>query len=98
MNYENEILIVLREVGCQGMPLRRIALNVYNIVNTLFSSLSQEEVYNDVADYLRVKSSQLGAPVEKAEVRGWYRLNMDSARVQQLFIEFIPDEEDDWMR
>ena len=85
-------MLVLKEAGQQGMPLRRIALNVYNITNSFFQPLSQEDVYADVAAYLRTKCKQSGAPVMKHATRGWYVINYDSAQVQQLLLNFAEEE------
>ena len=90
MNYEDEILSMLNEVGDVGMPLRRIALNVFNMKNSFFEPLSQETVYQDVAEWLRDVSQQSGTPVIRAERRGWYRINPDSPRVKQMELEFQP--------
>lgn len=89
--------MVLREAGQKGLPLRHIALNVFNISNSLFNPLSQEDVYNDVAEWLRNVSALRGGSVERAETRGWYRLNLNSDKVQQLLLQFLPNEEDEWM-
>lgn len=97
MDFEREILMILKEVGPTGMPLRRIALNVFNMKNSFFYPLQQAEVYEDVAEWLRQKVNQSGSPIMKAETRGWYRLNLDSAQVQQLMLEFTPSEDDEWM-
>lgn len=97
MNYEKEILTILSEVGIKGMPLRRIALNVYNISNSLFNPLDKNMVYEGVADYLRTRCDRTDSPIEKAEIRGWYRLNYNSEQVQQLLLEFQIDEDDEWM-
>lgn len=97
MNYESVILNILREAGDTGMPLRRIALNVFNLTNSLFNPIERENVYNDVAEWLRSESSKSGACIEKAETRGWYRLNNNSSKVQQMMMEFQPKDEDMWM-
>lgn len=96
-NYEHEILIILKEVGPSGMPLRRIALNVYNIKNSLFYPLDKHEVYDDVADYLRTQSTIKDSPIEKASQRGWYKLNYESTQLRQLLLDFQIDEADEWM-
>ncbi len=90
MNYEDEILVTLNEVGESGMPLRRIALNVFNMKNSFFEPLSQEAVYQDVAEWLREVSQQSGSPIVKAGRRGWYKLNPDSPKVIQMRLEFLP--------
>lgn len=97
MNYEREILLILREAGSKGLPVRRIALNVFNMTNSLFMPLNMEDVYTDVSEWLRTKSQYSSSSVEKAETRGWYRLNMNSNEVQQLLLEFQPSDEDEWM-
>lgn len=97
MNYEREILLILREAGTKGLPVRNIALHVFNMTNSLFNPLDRDTVYNDVAEWLRHTSNCSTASVEKADTRGWYRLNINSNQVQQLLLEFVPDEEDEWM-
>lgn len=97
MTFEQDILTVLKEATCNGMPVRRIALNVFNRKNSLFNPLNQEKVYKEVAEWLRNESQKRGACIEKTETKGWYRLNMNSTRVQQLLLDFQPHEEDEWM-
>lgn len=91
MQYERYILMILAEAGPVGMPVRRIALNVYNITNSLFAPLCLEKVYADVAEWLRSESQKSGGTVRKADIRGWYRLNEQSTKVEQLMLEFIPE-------
>ena len=91
LRYENEILTILREAGQEGLPLRRIALNVYNMSNTFFNPLEKQLVYEDVAEYLRKMSSYIDTPVKKMPKRGWYALNYDSPTVQQLLMDFSED-------
>lgn len=79
------------------MPVRRIALNVYNITNTLFDPQDSEKVYAAVGEWLRTESQKSGGAVVKAEKKGWYRLNDKSTQVQQQLLEFRPREEDEWM-
>ena len=88
MNFEHEILLVLRETGVEGMPVRRIVLNVFNMRNSFFAPLSYDAVYDKVASWLRTVSQQSGSPVVRASRRGWYRLNPNSQQVQQLLLEF----------
>lgn len=97
MDFEREILDVLREAGQTGLPVKRIALNVFNITNSLFNPLDPEKVYAEVSDWLRTESAKSGASIEKTDTRGWYRLNLNSQKVQQLLMEFLPNEEDEWM-
>jgi len=94
MKYESEILMILREAGDRGLPLRRIALNVFNMKNTFFLPLEQEAVYDDVAAYLRTVSMQSGAPVMKAGRKGWYCINPASPEVIQMQLEFKCEDSD----
>ena len=93
MDLEREIMLVLREAGDSGMPLRRISLNVFNMKNSFFQPLVPEEVHREVAEWLQQESKKSNSPVTKAETRGWYRLNPNSQQVQQLMLEFLADDE-----
>lgn len=91
---EHEILMVLDEVGAKGMPLRRIALNVFNMRNSLFEPLSKEKMYDEVASYLHKESTLSGSPVRRMEKRGWYRINPRSVKVRQMRLEFKSEDAD----
>ena len=93
MKYEKEILVVLREAGTNGLPLKRIVRNVFNIANSFFYQLNEEDVYTDVAAYLRTNSRKRGALVKKMDKRGWYSINYSSIQVQQLLFDFGNQEE-----
>ena len=86
--------MVLDEIGAKGMPLRRIALNVFNMRNSLFVPLSREKIYEEVARYLRTESRLSGSPVKRMEARGWYRINPRSAKVRQMRLEFKSEDAD----
>lgn len=86
-------MTILGEAAQTGLPLRRIALNVYNMSNTFFTPLEKKDVYADVSEYLRKMSVYKDAPVKKMSKRGWYVLNYDSLMVQQLLIDFSEDTE-----
>ena len=83
--------MVLDEIGAKGMPLRRIALNVFNMRNSLFVPLSREKIYEEVARYLRTESR---LRVKRMEARGWYRINPRSAKVRQMRLEFKSEDAD----
>ncbi len=97
MSCSTHILKILTEAYPQAMPLRRIALNVYNITNTLFDPQDKDHIYSLVAEWLRTESMKRGGTVMKAETKGWYKLNAASPQAQQLLLEFMPNEEDEWM-
>lgn len=91
--YKRIIVQILREAGSKGMPLRRIALNVFNMTNTFFEPQDKDEVYTTVGNLLRNWSLKSGSLIERAETRGWYRLNFKSKQVQQLLLEFQADKD-----
>lgn len=97
MEYERYILLIMREAYPDGMPLRKIVLNVYNITNTLFERQSLSRVHRLVAEWLRAESRRSGGAVCKMDLRGWYKLNECSSQVEQLPLEFTIDENDRWM-
>lgn len=92
------ILSILTEAYPNGMPVRRIALNVYNITNTLFEPQDPERIYAMVAEWLREESAKRDGLVVRTTTKGWYRLNGESPQAQQMLFDFQPHDEDDWMR
>lgn len=98
MQCATHILAILTEAYPKAMPLRRIALNVYNITNTLFDPQDRDHIYEMVAEWLRTESQTSRGAVMKAETKGWYKLNDRSPEAQQLLLEFQPREEDEWMK
>ena len=99
MKYEKEILLILREADPNvGLPLSSIVRNVFNMTACdLFSARTYDDVYADVQKDLRVESSIRGSYVEKADKRGFYRLNRNSQKTQQMLLEFEVAEDDEWM-
>ena len=97
MTIERQILLTLSEAGPNGMPLRHIALHVYNRCNTLFQPLDRQTVYKQVGAYLRSTVKHKDALVRKGDVRGWYRLNRRSRQWAQMQMQFQVCEEDHWM-
>lgn len=99
MTYEHEILLVLHEADqLKGLPIATIVRNVYNMTSIdLFSMRPYDDVHADITKFLRHESSLKHGSIEKAEQRGYYRLNKNSQTVQQLLLEFEVAEEDEWM-
>lgn len=92
MELEHDILTVLREAGPKGLSVKHLSLNVYNMQNSLFQPLDRDRMHLRVSKWLRDTVRQSGAPVEKTEVRGHYRLNLNSPKVKQLMISFAEKE------
>ncbi len=97
MKYERNILIVLSEAGSKGLSLKRIALNIYNMHNSIFEPLEYDKVYGSVAQWLRQESMRSQGTVRKTEHWGHYTINKDSRKVQQLLAESHPVDVDEWM-
>lgn len=99
MTYEHEILLILHEADPEkGLPLGAIVRNVYNMTAIdLFSSRPYDEVQGDITKFLHAESTKKTGSIERADTRGYYRLNKNSQTVKQLLLEFEVSEEDEWM-
>lgn len=94
MNYQSEILQVLREADPKrGLSIANIAHHVCNMTNRdLFEVRDYEDIRRDVTKFLRSESAKRGSAIEKTEKRGFYRLNPSSLNVQQLTLRFNNEE------
>ena len=95
MNYDSEILYVLKEAGAKGLSIRKIARHVFNSRNSLFDVVSFDDVYRYVAGYLARSSKSEDSFIERTDVRGVYRLNLSNASRQ---LQFDFRDEDDEIR
>ena len=89
-NYDREILKILKEVGEKGLSVTKISLHVHNACNTLFASVSYDEVHRYVAQFLLRNSKNPESIIEKTN-RGIYRLNLRSQETQQLVLQFAEE-------
>lgn len=96
MNYDSEILSVLNEAGRNGLSVRKIAMHVFNRCNGLFNVISIEDVHRYVAAYLTKNSKAADSIIERTDMRGVYRLNLNGTSGQLLFDfkDDVPDELD----
>ena len=85
MNYDSEILYVLKEAGAKGLSIRKIARHVFNSRNSLFDVVSFDDVHRYVAGYLARSSKSEDSFIERTDVRGVYRLNLSNASRQLQF-------------
>lgn len=83
MDYEKDIIVVLREAGEKGLPVRRVVRHVFNAHNSFFETTSKETVAGVVQRYLSYHSQYEDDTIEKVRF-GIYRLNMKSARTRSL--------------
>lgn len=88
MFYDKEILRVLKEAGDNGLKTSKIARHVFNACNSFFNDVSYKEIHSYVSQYLIRNSRNPGSIIERTDIRGVYRLNMNSGQTQQLLLEF----------
>ena len=86
--YANYIISVLYEAGDNGLPVRKIALHVYNTCNTLFTPVLIDDIYNSVRQWLNANSQSYDSLVRRCDKRGYYKINTSSQAVQQLMLQF----------
>lgn len=84
--YANEIISVLCEAGDNGLPVRKIALHVYNTCNTLFAPVLIDDVRHDVRIWLKANSQSTDSLVCRCDKRGYYKINTSSQTAQQLML------------
>jgi len=94
MNYDCDILKILKEAGEEGLSVQKIARHVFNAHNSFFITLDFEEVYSYVRQYLYRNSKSRSSMIEKTGVRGFYRLNMSSDETRQLMFLFEDEKEE----
>lgn len=87
------VIRIMLEAGSKGISLRYLVLHVYNAYNSLFHSVTKEEVRDYVYNLVRNHSTLPSDPFEKV---GWgrYRLNQRSQRVIQAYIDFSGEEDE----
>ena len=88
VDYEKEIFRVLCEVGVEGLSVYKISVHVHNSCNSLFAPIDFENVHAKVQAWLLRALRDPNLPVCRCERRGYYRLNMNSSKVRQLFLDF----------
>lgn len=71
--YANEIISVLCEAGDNGLPVRKIALHVFNTCNTLFAPVLIDDVHHDVRIWLKANSQSTDSLVRRCDKRGYYK-------------------------
>lgn len=81
------VIRIMLEAGNKGISLRFLVLHVYNASNSLFHSVTKEEVREYVYNLVRNHST---LPTDPFERIGWgrYRINLRSQKVVQSYIDF----------
>lgn len=91
--YHNDIMDMLLRSGREGMNVRRLARQLYNLHSGIFSAdVVYERMYNQVRFYLYYQSRQSHSPFVHLR-RGQYALRQDIAVQLNIFIDMPRDEE-----
>lgn len=93
MKYERDIIGILCEAGSDGLSVQKIVLHLYNANNTLFAPVQIGDIRRTVQAWLLRNSRSADSLVCRCAKRGHYRLNMRSAAVRQLMLNFSADAE-----
>ncbi len=95
MNYDQQILKVLTDAGDYGVSVQSVVKHVYNMNLTFFSQPDYEDVKSYVQQFLLRNSKSSQSLVERAERRGYYRLNTcGSTDARQLMLQFREAQEE----
>ncbi len=95
MDYEHTICHILAEAGSKGLPVRKIALHVFNASNSFFGETTYADIYAVVSRYLRRSARSKNSYVKYASRRGYYCLNDDIESVRQQFLNFTDGNENE---
>ena len=92
-SYHNDIMDMLLRSGREGMNVRRLAKQLYNLHSGIFASdVVYEKLYNQVRFYLYYQSRQRHSPFIHLR-RGQYALKQDIAVQLDIFINMPHEEE-----
>jgi hypothetical protein len=91
--YHNDIMDMLIRSGHEGMNVRRLARQIYNLHTGIFASdVVYEQLYNQIRYYLYYQSRQRHSPFLHLR-RGQYALRQDIAVQLDIFIDMPREEE-----
>ena len=94
MDYNLKIVRFLKEAGNGGLSVQKLSRHVYNDSNSLFETVSYEEIHRYVQAFLLRNSRKTTSLFEKTGKRGVYRLNLRSAKLRALMQQLqVPDED-----
>ena len=95
MNYDKDIIKILKEAGTQGLSVRKIVMHVYNANNSFFDDTDVKVVARYVYSFLQRNSKGGDSMVEHTGQKGIYRLNMNSRQTSQLMLQFTEISQED---
>ena len=85
--YDEQIITILAKAGERGMSVKKVSMQIYNINCTLFSTPDFKDIHKYVQQFL-LRNSRLSQSLFCSDIRGIYKLNPNSARAQQLVLNF----------
>ena len=85
--YDEQINTILTKAGVRGMRVKKVSMQIYNINCTLFSTPDFKDIHKYVQQFL-FRNSRLSQSLFCSDIRGIYKLNPNSARAQQLVLNF----------
>lgn len=91
-DYGKDIIELLLRAP-EGLSIRKIVRHVYNAHNTLFETVSLDDVKREVKQYLTYRSKLPSSPIVHSGERGIYKLNPNSQESQQLMLQFKDESE-----
>lgn len=94
IDYEREILRVLCEASADGLSVYKISVHVHNAANSLFDPVTFKEVHKEVQAWLLSELRKYNPLVCRCKRRGYYKMNLHSAKSTQLFLCFEPTKSD----
>lgn len=92
--YDEQIITILARAGERGMSVKKISMQLYNLNCTLFSTPDFDEIHKYVQQFL-FRNSRMSQSLFCNEAWGQYKLNPNSARAQQLALNFAEQDEDE---
>lgn len=72
---EQQIVELLAKTGDKGLTCKKLAKHIYNANNSLFETVSFEDIYRELQAYLNKKTKTRYSYIEKTGEWGYYRLN-----------------------
>ncbi len=87
--YEQQILKILSLVDERGISISSLTMHIYNQNSTFFAQPDLLKIRQYVRQFLARHSKSPHSLIERAEKRGYYRLNKKASKdARQLLLQF----------
>lgn len=90
---EQQIVELLAKAGTRGMTCKKLAKHLYNANNSLFETLSFDDIYRELQAYFYKKTKTRNSYIEKTGQWGYYRLNVEKLNTSLGWLIDYNDEE-----